>query len=169
MSEDFLVKEYFALEDIVKDFDKRLFTVKGWGVTLSLAALGFGFQFQHYGFFLVAAVSGIGFWAIESATKKHQMRFYVRMREIEVLAYDRKPVDSSQIVTPQIDWSWAIAPEYFRGKLHDAPPRPKRYEKFPYDLMVLIYPHVIFPHVISVLVGSVLLILGINGVLGMHL
>jgi hypothetical protein len=40
MSEDFLAKEYFALEDIVKDFDKRLFTVKGWGVTLSLAALG---------------------------------------------------------------------------------------------------------------------------------
>src|ERR1700730_40333 len=81
MSEDFLMKEYFTLQDIVKDFDQRLITVKGWGVTLSLAALGFGFQFQHYGFFLIAAVSGIGFWAIEVAIKRHQTRFYIRIRE----------------------------------------------------------------------------------------
>src|SRR5437879_9503907 len=117
MSEDFLSKEYFTLEDIVTDFDQRLTTVKGWGVTLSLAALGFGFQFQHYGFFLVAATSGIGFWAIESSIKKHQMRFYVRMREIEVLVFNLTSEDSSQIVTPQINWSWAIAPLYFRVKI----------------------------------------------------
>lgn len=75
MSEGFLSKEYFTLEDIVKDFDQRLITVKGWGVTLSLAALGFGFQFQHYGFFLVAAASGIGFWAIESSIKNIKCDF----------------------------------------------------------------------------------------------
>lgn len=91
------------------------------------------------------------------------------MREIEVLVFDLKSEDSSQIVTPQIDWSWAIAPEYFRGKIQGVPPRPERYKQFPYDLHVLIYPHVIFPHAISVVLGSVLFILGIYGVLGMHL
>jgi hypothetical protein len=32
-----------SLTDIVKDFDQRLLTIKGWGVTLSLASLGLGF------------------------------------------------------------------------------------------------------------------------------
>src|SRR5438309_8985306 len=105
MTEDFLSKEYFALVDIVKDFDQRLLTIKGWGVTLSLAALGFGFQYQHYGLFLVAAISAFTFWAIESMTKKHQMRHYVRIREIEVLALELKSGTLSDILTPQINWS----------------------------------------------------------------
>jgi hypothetical protein len=52
-------------------------TVKGWGVTMSLLALAWGFQHQHYGLFLVAALSGLAFWLLEGVVKQHQMRFYM--------------------------------------------------------------------------------------------
>jgi hypothetical protein len=45
MSTDPDLEEYFSLVKSVSDFDQRLLTVKSWGVTLSLAALGFGFQY----------------------------------------------------------------------------------------------------------------------------
>ena len=41
---DDLMTEYFKLVDLVRDVDQRLLTIKGWGVTLSLASLGFGFH-----------------------------------------------------------------------------------------------------------------------------
>jgi hypothetical protein len=34
-----LLREYYEVFHAVDEFDKRLITVKGWGVTLSLAAL----------------------------------------------------------------------------------------------------------------------------------
>jgi hypothetical protein len=43
-AEERLLKEYYEIVRIVGEFDGRLMTVKGWGVTLSLAALGWGFQ-----------------------------------------------------------------------------------------------------------------------------
>lgn len=166
MTEDFLSKEYFTLVDTVKEFDKSLITVKGWGVTLSLAALGFGFQYQHSGLFLVAAVSGLAFWAIEGTMKRHQMRYYVRMREIEVLIFDLPSSESSQIPSPQIDWSWTIAPKYFKGTIEGAPPRPERYRKDSFYSLSWLGPHVFLPHAISVVVGGVLFILGVSHILG---
>lgn len=73
MQDDSLLKEYYTIIDIVKDFDKNLLTVKGWGVTLSLAGLGIGFQYQHSGLFIVAAISSLSFWAIEGVIKRHQI------------------------------------------------------------------------------------------------
>jgi hypothetical protein len=67
-----LQTEYGKLVDIVSAFDQRLLTIKGWGVTLSLASLGVGFQQNHYGPFLVAAASGLASWLLEATTKSHQ-------------------------------------------------------------------------------------------------
>ena len=39
-----LSKEYYALLGVVSSYDGWLLIVKGWSVTLSLAALGLGFQ-----------------------------------------------------------------------------------------------------------------------------
>lgn len=68
-TDEALSKEYYEILKIVGDFDGRLMTVKGWGVTLSLTALAWGFQHSHYGLFLVAAFSGLGFWLIEGTMK----------------------------------------------------------------------------------------------------
>jgi hypothetical protein len=38
-----LLKEYYALLGTVSDVDARQMVIKGWSVTLSLAALGLGF------------------------------------------------------------------------------------------------------------------------------
>lgn len=166
MNEDFLVQEYFALLGLVKDVDQRLITIKGWGVTLSLAALGFGFQYGHYGLFLIAALSGIAFWTIEGLVKRHQMRYYVRMRDIEVFAYEQYLAGKSLgIASPQIDWSFEQSDEILAGKNVDRklPPPPRA--AIPQYRFVWLLPHVCLPHVISAIVGSVLFALGLVGVI----
>jgi hypothetical protein len=108
---DDLRTEYAQLVDIVSGFDQRLLTIKGWGVTLSLASLGLGFQQNHYGLFLVAALSGLAFWMLEATTKMHQMRYYPRMGDIEFIAYGlfRVPASRGFASSPLIDWSWHMA------------------------------------------------------------
>lgn len=160
MSDDPFLKEYYALLDTVKDYDQRSMTIKGWGVTLSLAALGFGFQYQHYGLFLVSAVSGIAFWFIEGLMKRYQMRYYVRMREIEVIrANGTKPS------SPQIDWSWTIAHKILSGQIEGAPPPPERYEGKLFYPVAWLSLNVAFPHVIGFGLGSLLFLLGLLGLL----
>ncbi len=179
-SEDIIVKEYFVLSDIVKDFDQRLLTIKGWGVTLSLASLGLGFQVQHYGLFLVAVISALAFWAIESVTKKHQMRHYLRMRDIEVLLAEVRSGQEVTIFAPLIDWSWSQASKYFSGECSGHIPKPQHYEAFTsdplwpslktkFDRNVWIYPHIYLPHILTIISGLVFFMLGIFGVIKMSL
>jgi hypothetical protein len=56
-------------------------------VTLSLAALGLGFQQRHLSLFALAAVTGAAFWYMDGLMKGYQYRYYIRMREIEYSAY----------------------------------------------------------------------------------
>ena len=82
-----LSKEYYAILNVVSSYDGWLLIVKGWSVTLSLAALGLGFQQRHYALFALAAVTGAAFWYLDGLMKGYQYRYYVRMREIEYTAY----------------------------------------------------------------------------------
>jgi hypothetical protein len=167
VNEQALSKEYYEILKIVGDFDGRLMTVKGWGVTLSLAALAWGFQQDHYGLFLVAALSGLSFWLVEGAMKRHQMRYYLRMREIEVLEYERSTEsDAKAFSSPRIDSSWSHAAALYDGKRKadyrpvavSGPRNSYRYAWF--------FPHVFLPHLVSVLAGLVLFFLGSRGSLG---
>jgi hypothetical protein len=129
---DDLVAEYFKLVDIVTSFDSRLLTIKGWGVTLSLASLGLGFQQGHYGLFLVAALSGLAFWVVEGTTKNHQRRYYPRMGDIDEAAFRLYSVEKEgrPISSPMIDWSWYVAMQRFivGVKYKGDPSRPKRWD-----------------------------------------
>jgi len=116
MSDDFEQQEYFAIVKAVDDLDQRLITIKGWGVTLSLVALGLGFQYNAYGFFLVAAASSVAFWIIEGTVKRHQMRYYPRMREIELNRYLAAGESTPTTSSPRIDWSWNGAEAILTGK-----------------------------------------------------
>ena len=165
---DALLREYYEILNVVGEFDGRLLTVKGWGVTLSLAALAWGFEKQKYGLFLVAALSGLGFWIIETTMKRHQMRYYFRMREIEVQEYQRsEDAGAGALSTPRIDAAWSYA-----GYLYEGTARPEYYRPTPsqgprrsYQLAFL-FPHVFLPHLLSVLAGIVLLVAGQRGWLG---
>jgi hypothetical protein len=109
-----LSKEYYALLGVVSSYDGWLLIVKGWSVTLSLAALGLGFQQRHYALFFLAAVTGAAFWYLDGLMKGFQYRYYVRMREIEYTAYliNAVPLGGkyrhSKISAPRIDMTWGF-------------------------------------------------------------
>ena len=126
---DDLSKEYYALLDVVSNYDGWLLIVKGWSVTLSLAALGLGFQQGHYALFFLAAVTGAAFWYIDGLMKGFQYRYYVRMREIEYTAYLINRVrlhglyGKSEISAPRIDMTWDFKGFPVNDKLE---PQPRR-------------------------------------------
>jgi hypothetical protein len=165
MNDDTELQEYFALVKSVSDFDQQLLTVKGWGVTLSLAGLALGFQYRSYGMFLVAAASSLAFWSLEGAMKRHQMRYYPRMRQIEVNRYDRASDQDRHVSAPRIDWSWAQASKLLRGTLTEPDPAPKPSGPSNSYALAWLLPHVMLPHVITFLIGTLLFLLGHCGYL----
>lgn len=165
--EDALLREYYEILKVVGDFDGRLMTVKGWGVTLSLAALAWGFQYSKLGLFLVAALSGLGFWVIETTMKRHQMRYYFRMREIEVLQYQRsKETGTAAFSTPRIDSGWSYAGLLYAGTARsEYVPTAVTGPRLSYT-MAFLFPHVFLPHLLSVVAGVGLFLAGRAGLLG---
>jgi len=167
MNEDALRTEYYEVYKTVNGYDKNLLTVKGWGVTLALAALAWGFKDSHFGMFLIAALSGLTFWLIEGTMKRHQMRYYLRMREIEILFYDRATGQKEkEASSPRIDSSWSHAGWLYTGKdtaaYHPWPVQgPRKSYQFAW-----FFPHVAFPHVVSVVAGTALFLLGLSSRLG---
>ena len=162
--DDVEIQEYLAVQKAVSDFDQRLLTIKGWGVTLSLAALGFGFQYKSYGLFLVAAASSLAFWALEGSVKRHQMRYYLRMLQIEVNRYAHRAPDAVGVSSPRIHWTWTQANRYFDGTLDDVdePPRYRKGKRTSYRLAWML-PHVALPHAITFTLGACLFLLGYFG------
>lgn len=166
MNDEPLLREYYEIVKIVGEFDARLLTVKGWGVTLSLAALAWGFQYRHYGLFFVASLSGLGFWLIEGTMKRHQMRHYFRMREIEVLGYEAADEQAQAFSSPRIDSGWSHAARIYLGKAtSEYRPKSMNGPRNSYRL-VWFLPQVFLPHLVSVLAGLILLLLGRRGALG---
>lgn len=166
MSEEDLLREYYAILDIVGEFDKRILTIKGWGVTLSLAALAWGFQYKHYGLFLVAALSGLAFWLIEGVFKRHQMRYYFRMRQIEVLRYQEAEARAQgSSSTPRIDSSWSAAGRVYSGQHVHGHPVMSTGPHTSYRYTWL-FGHVMLPHILSVGAGIVFFLCAHSGYLG---
>ncbi len=155
---DVEVKEYFALLETVAHMDQRLLTIKGWGVTLSLAALGFGFQYRAYGYFLVAAVSSAAFWLLEAAIKRHQMRYYPRMRQIEVARHEAARDAGLGRSAPLIDWSWAAAGALLAsGTSPAAPVLRARTSAYRWTWLA---PHVSLPHALTLVAALALFAVG---------
>jgi len=166
-----LGREYYALVDLVAGADGRLMIVKGWSVTLSLAALGLGFQQQHYALFGLGAFTAAAFWFLDGLMKGHQLRYYSRMRDIEVAAYELNTVELPELGTvsaPRIDMTWG-----FQGKKGDPDWRGERPERrTPERIRRLmrvrfLLPNVMFPHVVAVLLGAVLFVAGATASFGL--
>jgi hypothetical protein len=160
-------EEYKKLVDIIVSFDSQLITVKSWGVTLGLAALGLGFKEKSWGYFLLAVVCGISFWSIECVMKGFQTRYYPRMRAIEYyLCVEKK------MAAPRIDWSWDHAIKIRREDQIPADNKdgwitPKKFMDSPPTLRGegqdqvwwpwyerMFWPHIMLPHVFTVILGS---------------
>jgi hypothetical protein len=166
-----LSKEYYALLGVVSSYDGWLLVVKGWSVTLSLAALGLGFQQRHYALFALAALTGAAFWYLDGLMKGFQQRYYVRMREIEYTAYliNRVPLGGKygdkQISAPRIDMTWGF--KGYRVVAHtprgddwraDEPWRREPQEIHSALRRRFWLSNVAMPHVLAVVLGSALFI-----------
>lgn len=178
-----LGKEYYSILEVVSDYDQRFLTIKGWSVTLSLVALGLGFKEQHAFYFALAAFSGLSFWVLEALAKRHQLRYYSRMRDIEVACYylNRVPLpELGEASAPRIDMSWAFSGyDVENGKPRPALDRKGRevtdwrtdppWRRKPEEVHWLLLrpwrmPHVLLPHALAVVVGLALCLGALLGV-----
>jgi hypothetical protein len=173
-----LSKEYYAILNVVSSYDGWLLIVKGWSVTLSLAALGLGFQQRHFALFALAAVTGAAFWLLDGLMKGYQYRYYVRMREIEYTAYliNRVPLggkySDKKISAPRLDMTWP-----FKGYPEEPEPDPDTHAEEEPDWRANVpwrrspeeiysdlrrrfwWAQVMIPHVLAVVLGTGLFIL----------
>lgn len=157
-----LAREYYALLDVVSAYDGRVVVVKGWSVTLSLAALGLGFQFEHYALFALGAATALGFWYLDALLKGHQMRSYSRMRDIEVAAYELNRVELpglGAVSAPRIDMTWGFTGRAQDGDWRtDAPERRTAQDVRRMLRRRYVMPHVLLPHLVAVVLGSALFV-----------
>jgi hypothetical protein len=166
-----LQKEYYAILEVVSNFDQRVMTIKGWSVTLSLAALGLGFQQGHYALFALGSVTALSFWFIEAATKQQQTRYYPRMRDIELAAHNINHLELNYIdpkhefrvplgnvSSPRIDMYWTYPWKHKKEDWRTDPPWRRPSDEIP-KMLRRVYrrPHVMLPHVVAVVLGLLLL------------
>jgi hypothetical protein len=166
-----LNREYYAIVDVVSGFDQRLMVLKAWSVTVTLAGLGLAFQWGHYTFFALAAATGLAFWYLDSLIKRHQLRHYLRMRDIEVAAFQLNNVklhDGTVLSAPRPDWSaeFPIGPIEWDWRSDLPLPRKPETTK---RLMRLTpwLPNVALPHIVAVLLGLALFIAAVVGAPGL--
>jgi hypothetical protein len=168
---DELSKEYYAVVGIVSGFDQRLMTIKGWSVTVSLAALGLAFQQGHYALFGLAAGTGLVFWIIDILTKRHQMRYYPRMRDIEVAASKLNNVklrDGKVLSAPRVDWTWLLPGKRSKRDWRHDPPGERTQKEIRQMLRRAPWMgNVMLPHLVAVVLGLVLFFLAVFNVHGL--
>lgn len=151
MLHDDLEKEYYSLQGQIGQFDDKALSVKEWSVTLSLVALGLGFQTGHYSLFILAALTAAGFWFLNGLLKGFQVRHYSRAREIEVIAHalNRVEIEGIGVVSsPQINWSWTYA-----GMTPGAPQRRTEMQERLSLKRRFFYGNVMLPHAVAVGLG----------------
>ena len=163
---DDLAAEYATLARTVSEYDGRLVTIKSWSVTLSLASIGLGFQQQHYALFAVAAGSGVCFWLIEAMAKRHQVRYYPRMRQIEAWSASSAAVQiaGDSVSAPRLDWAWTAAGRRDPASALREPPREMtsaEIERMRANTMWL--PHVMLPSLLAAGAGLVLTVAAAAG------
>ena len=161
-----LAAEYAALVRTVAEFDGRLLTVKSWSVTLSLAGIGLGFQQQHYALFALAAATGAAFWLIEAMTKRHQVRYYPRMRQIEAWAAASSDVrvGDVRVSAPRIDAAWTAAGQDDpAAALGEQPREMTSVEIRRMRRHVAWLPHVFVPSAFAVVIGLALTVVAATG------
>ncbi|KQY25462.1 hypothetical protein ASD16_08665 [Cellulomonas sp. Root485] len=167
-----LAAEYAALVRTVAEFDGRLLTVKSWSVTLSLAGIGLGFQQQHYALFALAAATGAAFWLIEAMTKRHQVRYYPRMRQIEAWSATSSDLrlGAVPVSAPRIDSAWTAAGRDDPATALDEPPREMTSDEIRrLRRHVAWLPHVFVPSAFAVVLGLALTVVAATGSLDIPL
>jgi hypothetical protein len=154
---DFLLEEYKELIKIINNFDDRILIIKSWSISFTLATLAVAVQKKNSVIILLDILASFCFWILEAETKYHQIRYYYRMRDIEVLnsTGNNTPLKVSGINVNKannelrnknalrIDWSWEKPSEHFASEI-------KRREEIKW-YEVYGYIHIMIPHILVIL------------------
>jgi hypothetical protein len=132
------------------DLDVRLMTIKGWGATVAIAAIGLGFYQNSY-LWLFAAGASVIFWYLESTWKVYQYNYGSRIKTLESAFRKNK---FSEIAPFQISKSWWAADNQVREETGQLP-----------FLTTMFKPSVLVPHVVTASISVVLFVLEWQGVL----
>lgn len=135
---DLVRQEYFHLQKTVEDFDPRGLTIKGWSVTVSLAGFAAALTQKQPALLLVASLSAVLFWIIETIWKRFQLAYYYRLRAIE--SFLSGEIDEG-FSAPRITRDWALG-----------------FSKTSF-LYVMFWPHIFLPHSVIAVAGLVLWVL----------
>src|SRR5690349_13587542 len=79
---DLLKDEYIMLQNFYEDIDSKGLTVKGWAITVALAAIGTGLFYRRE-VFLIGLFAALVFWYLEAYWRGLSHFFSARIQEIE--------------------------------------------------------------------------------------
>jgi hypothetical protein len=80
---DFIVKEYDLVQSRIRDYDTRLFQIKGWSITIFSAAIGLAIAQDIKLLLIVPFFSCLIFWGLDALYKSFQHIMIDRSLEIE--------------------------------------------------------------------------------------
>ena len=137
---ELIVQEYLHLQGVIEDFDSKALTIKAWSVTFSLASICAAYASKAPSLLVVASLSSLLFWLLESNWKTFQYAYYKRADQIE---------------------------EYFRGEENNLQPMQIRvswYEDWKKGgrermFRIMRWPYVAMPHLFVFLLGLILFVL----------
>ena len=137
---DFLQAEYLHIQKTIEDFDARALSIKTWSVSFGLAAIAGAFASHASIVLLVASVSSVLFWFLETMWKTFQLAYYARSETIE-----KHFRGQSAIAHPfQIGTSW------YAKWSHMKTAETRR---------IALWPHVALPHAFVLVLGAALYLL----------
>lgn len=144
--DSFLKDEYLMIQSTINKFDDMTLRVKGWSITLSLAAIVTGFVYKTPLLFLLASLSALVFWFLEYKWRTYQEPFMLRSIDIEKYFSG----DCLDIQLFQVGSKWQVVKRNMTNKT---------------KLQIFLFAHVMFPHILIVLAGVLLYLLVIFGAL----
>jgi len=101
---DLLEKEYFYLQNIVKDYDDKALTIKTWSVSIAGAIAGSSAFTDSKEVLLFASLVSFMFWLVEGSWKSFQRSHYDRIDAIE--SFMRGKRGAAETNNFQISKSW---------------------------------------------------------------
>jgi len=80
---EFVQDELARTQSRIQNYDDLIFKIKGWTITLWVAAMGLAATQKQPYIALAVLPAILGFWCLEAQRKKYQQRHILRMRYIE--------------------------------------------------------------------------------------
>ena len=99
---EWIKEEYFYLHGQIEEFDKKALQIKQWSVTIALAGIGTAYWKEVPALLLLAALSAMLFWFLETQWKLFQQAHIYRIRLIEKCLRSQ----SRDLVPLQINTFW---------------------------------------------------------------